>query len=245
MNELESSLKNYNETLSLANLSLDDVPNSVRSGREAQKRQAQAGLEDAKALYATNLKKSAFGMVIAGPGANKFVDIAKEEAEVLTVDAMAMYRRIADRVAPAMGSNRDFGVSHYSTVIQELRVIAEELGIDSMPSPIWSEPVAVGSAEGLLKHIQSMVESSVGLDLLALYVNRQMTNAGLVANSDKNTVPVLLTGLEVATAEALLPKAFHEGRTSLVVTDENVNKEVVLEAFDKVKKQIKNIKKKN
>ena len=241
MSDLEVALKEYNDNLALANLNLDDVPRNVRAGRESQKRDAEANMETFRDRYAGALRKAVFGLAVVGPDTEEFVRIAKEEAEVLVVDGSELYKRIADRVAPSMGTNREFGVSHYSTVITELRTIAQELNVFSMPSPKWSEPVSVGDEVGLLKHITSMVDSGVGLDLAALYITRQILTAGLAAGADKNTVPVLVTGLGDK-ATQMLPKLFHEGRNALVQANE-VNKEFVLDTFNKVKKQIKSSKK--
>ena len=242
MSDLEASLKEYNDTLALSNLNLDDVPRNVRAGRESQKRDAAANLELVRDRYAAALRKATFGIAVVGPGTEEFVKIAKEEAEVLVVDGTELYRRITDRVAPSMGTNRDFGVSQYSAVITELRAIAQELNLFSMPSPKWTEPVAVGDDEGLLKYITAMVDSGVGLDLAALYISQQILTAGLAAGADKTTVPVLVTGLGDK-ATQMLPKLFHEGRNALVQTTSEVTKEFVLDTFNKVKKQIKSSKK--
>lgn len=244
VNELNRALKLFLETKELSELNLDTVPSSVRPGRESQKREAASALETIKKDYGVALQKAAFGLAVQGPGAAEFVKLCQEETDLLTVDAGVLYKRIADRVGPTMGDGRRFGVSQFSLVIQELRAIGQELNIDSMPSPSWSEPVDVSGEEGLLNHVRNMVDSSVGVDLLALYVKSQMTDAGLAERlvSDRKTVLVLITGLNEATAAALLTKAFVEGRSSLVNTSKEVTKEVtkeaVLEHLNKIKKQI-------
>lgn len=243
MTETEETLKAYNDTKALADLNLENVPLNVRPGRESQKRNAIANLRETKFRYGTALMKAAFAVNIQGPGTDEFVKLAREEAEVLVADAADMYRRIADRLNPTMSDSRIFGVSQFSGLIQELRNIASELGVSSMPSPQWSEPVNVGDAQGLLNHVRTVVDSSAGPELLALYVKSQLTDAGIEEGSDKNTVPVLITGLTEAMAVDLLTKAFPEGRTLLVTTTKDVNKEFVLDTFNKIKKQLKTNKK--
>lgn len=243
MTETEETLKAYNDTKALAELNLDDVPSNVRPGRESQKRNAIADLREVKISYGTALMKAAFAVILQGPGTADFVKLAEEEAEVLVVDAAGMYQRIADRLGPTMSDTRTFGVSQFGGLIQELRNIASELGVNSMPSPQWSEPVNVGDAQGLLNHVRTVVDSSAGPELLALYVKRQLTDAGIEEGSDKNTVPVLITGLNEASAANLLTKAFAEGRSLLVPTTADVNKEFVLDTFNKIKKQLKSLKK--
>lgn len=244
MTEIETALKEYTDNLALAELNLDDVPRSVRPGREAQKRTAQDALPDLRANYGKALTKAAFGLLVSGPGSEEFGKIAAQEADAIVVDGAGLYRRLTDRVVQAMGSDRQFGVSHYSAVIQELRAVAMELNIHSMPSPIWSEPVNVGDDRGLLNHVRGMVDSSVGLDLQALYLNRQITEAGIKGGFDKNTVPVIVTDTPPETADALGRKLFAEGRKLEVKTDSPVTKEFVLDTFEQVKKQLKTNKKK-
>lgn len=241
MTDIETALKNYLDNLAVAATNLDDVPRSVRAGRESQKRDAQAAIPDLKKRYADALKRAAFGIAVLGSGTEKFVELARAEADVLVVDSLVLYRRIASRVSDAMGTGREFGVSHYGAVISELRAIAEELDITSLPSPKWTEPVSVSDEQGLFNHVRNMVDSGVGLDFAVLYISQQILDSALAAEADKNTVPVLVTGLgEKAT---LVSKLFHEGRNAVVQTTDEVTRDFVLETFNKVKKHIKTAKK--
>ncbi len=240
MTEIEAALTRYTETKALAELNLDEVDRKVRPGKESQKREAQDQLEALRDTYGEALRKVTWGISVTGPGTEAFVKKAVEEAEVIVVDAAALYKRIADRVAPSIGSNGEFGVSQYSTVIQEMRTIGSEMNVVSMPSPKWAEPVNVGNYEGLLKHITGMVDSSVGTDLTALFVTRQIREQALKAGVNRNTVPVVLTGLTEGTEPAFLTKAFAKGRNSVVRTTEvEVTTEYVLSIFNDIKKLLK------
>lgn len=240
MTEIEAALTKYAETKALADSNLEEVPRNVRPGREAQKREAQDSLEALRDSYAEALRKVTFGISVTGPGSESFAQKAIEEAEVIVVAADTLYRRIADRVEPTMGSNGEFGVSQYSAVIQEMRTIGGEMNVVSMPSPKWTEPVNVGNYAGLLKHVTSMVDSSVGTDLAALFVNREIVEQALKAGVNRNTVPVVLTGLTEGAEPAFLTKAFQKGRNAVVrTTQEAVTTEYVLEVFNNVKKQLK------
>lgn len=238
MTELEEALLKYNEVRALAELSLDEVPRNVRPGKESQKREAQDQLESYRDTYGQALRKATWGISVVGPGTGSFVQKAQEEADVIVVAADAIYRRIADRVAPTIG-NGEFGVSQYSTVIQEMRLIGGEMNVVSMPSPRWTEPVNVGNYEGLLRHITGMVEFA-GTDLVALFVGRQILQQALKAGINRNTVPVVLTGLLDGTEPAFLAKTFPKGRNTVVrTTEETVTTEYVLEVFNNIKKILK------
>ena len=243
MTELETALKQFNEQQALANTNMDDVPMRVRSGRETQKREAAANLEGYRTAYGKALQKSLFVIAVVGEGTDAFSKIAVEEADCLVIDGDEMLKRIIDRIEPSMGSSREFGVSQYSSLIQELRSIGMELEVESMPSPKWSEPMAVGNRGGLLQHVRQMVESGVGLDLQTLYIQKQILAVALKSGSDRNTIPVVVTGLPRQSATALLTKISHDGRNTFVDASIDMNKEFVLEIFNKIKKQLKTNKK--
>lgn len=245
MTEIEAALTRYTETKALADSNLEEVPRNVRPGRESQKREAQEALEGLRDAYGEALRKVTFGISVTGPGSANFAQKAVEEAEVIVVAADALYRRIADRVAPTIG-NGEFGVSQYSAVIQEMRTIGGEMNVVSMPSPRWAEPVNVGGYDGLLRHITGMVDSSVGTDLTALFVTREILDQALKAGVNRNTVPVVLTGLTEGAEPAFLTKAFAKGRNAVVRTkEEAVTTEYVLEVFNNIKKQLKSQKTKS
>lgn len=235
MTELEKAVESYKDLMALSNLDLDEVPKSVRAGRESQKREAQSGLHAAKEVVQANLKKALFGICVKGD-VEAFVAIATEEAECLVVDADAMYRRISNFVGSTMGDRQEFGVSQFAALIQELRQIGTELKLGEMPSPRWTEPVSVGNQAGLFKQVKTMVESATGIELLARYVTSQIVDAAIASGVAKNTVPVILKG---EASEALLNSIFQEGRTLTTTLEGVVTKEVVLEVFSKVKKQLK------
>lgn len=244
MSKLEEALKTYNDTKALAGINLDEVPSRFRGGKEAQKREAETALDNLRTQYENALQESAFGLMVTGAAREEFAKIASEEAEVLSVDADELYRRLVDRVEPSMGGNREFGVSQYSLLIQELRAVGMELDVVSMPSPQWQESVNVGTGPGLAKHVRSMVDSSVGLDLISLYVRRQILDAGLKAGADKSTVPVVVRGESLDPNLSL--RLFKDGRSLSVDTSATeVTKESILETFSKVKKQLKTNKKTN
>jgi len=247
MTELEAALEKYVNAQALSELNLDEVPRNVRPGKEAQKREAADSLDDLRSSYGEALRKATFGISVTGPGAEEFVKRATEEAEVLVVDSNALYQRIADRVAPTVGGSGEFGVSQYSVVIQELRNVGGELNVTSMPAPKWAEPVNVGGYKDLVAHVANMVSSSVGLDLVALYMTRQVLDKALKAKVNRNTVPVVVTGLTEGREPEFLTKTFQKGRNVVVRTTskEEVTTEYVLEVFNNVKKQLKTQKKNN
>src|SRR5271165_3087939 len=98
MNEVEATLKAYQENQAVANLNLDEIPARVRPGRESEKREAQTKALSLRQAYRDALRKAALGFIVLGPGAESFTKQTLEEAEdTIVLDAGAIYNRIADR----------------------------------------------------------------------------------------------------------------------------------------------------
>jgi hypothetical protein len=239
MNKLDSALKQFQEAQRLAAIDLDGYPRQVRPGLESQKRQAADSLEVLKTQYAAALREAAWGVAVSGPGSSSFATHSQEEVSALVVQADCLYRRLADRISGTMGSRGEFGVTQYGTLMQELRLIADELGLSSMPAPKWTEPVNVNGYEGLLLHVRNMVHSAVGSQLEALFISLEMTRQGLAAQVDRSVVPVILTGIPEGEEVALLNAIFVGGRSTVVKTTTEVTAEYVTEVFTNVKKSLK------
>jgi len=240
MSDLEEALKKFNENEKLADTVMENVEPKFRGGRESLKRDAEAARGQVRRAYAQLLHKAAFGVVISGPGTEKFIALAEEEViGLLSIDGGEMFNKIADAIEPTLGVGREFGVGQFGRLIQEVATIAKELGIYSMASPKWTEAASTPDRKGLVNHIKAMVNSSIGTELLALYVQRQLTDAGLKSESTKANVPVLIHGIESERAQELGNAVFSLGRGTAVEVQEGVTREFVVETFGRVKKQFK------
>lgn len=239
MTELESAMAAFTETKKAADTNLDEIPYRMRAGWESKKRDAQAVLEDRKTAYQNALGKAIFGVMVLGKSSDAFTKIAAEEAEVLVVDGAEIYKRIVNRVLPAIGNSREFGVSHFGIVIQELRQIAGELNIVEMDAPKWLEPTSMPNEEALARHVRGMVDSSAGAGLLKFYISNQIAEAGIKAQVTKNTVPVLITGLTPEMASAVSKGLFDPNRIITTTASTEPTKESVLEVFNQIKRQLK------
>lgn len=244
MSELADAYKNYAETETLANMDINQFPPAHQPGHAARKRQAELQLDGAKRKYELELKGALFGMFVTGDGAPDFANIAPEVADVVAVDGTALYKRLAERVRPTLGARGQFGVGHFAVVLQELREIGLELGVQSLPSPTYTEAPNVGDEKSLIAHMRSMVESS-GTELSVKYLAKQIVDAALKNAATANTVPVVLYGVTEEVSKAAAEQLFVEGRTTQVSTTNQVTPESVTETFVQLKKQLKNSKKKN
>lgn len=246
MTELEKALASYDETLKTSQVDLDSLPHFVRSGREGQKRQALRDLKLRHEAVSTAAGNIAFGLVLVGSReqSQEFVRIASEEAEVLSVDVGKMYQRIVDRVAGTMGSYKTFGTSQFGVMILELGAVMKDLGLGSMNSPQWKEPVDVGTDQGLYDYVRTLVESTCGLELVGSYVRHGIGQDAIEKQpSAKTTLPVIVTGLTPELSGELAAKFFKPGRNLLVQLPGEITREFVLETFNRVKQSLKSTKK--
>ena len=241
MSEIEAALNTYLETKENSEIDLENVPYRARPGFEGRKNEAKDNLKAAMGSYIEAVKKNAFGIVVSGPGTESFVRNAKAEVgSLLVVDLNSLYFRVADRVAETMGLSGEFGVSQFSTVIQELRMIGNEMGLFSVNGPKWIEPANVGTSTGLARFISNMLDSSLGPDFMALYLEKQLGEGAVTLQTAKSVVPVVVIGLSKDFQGPVSAKLFQPGRIQFVETEtQEVTLEQVIEIMTNIKKSLK------
>jgi hypothetical protein len=237
MTEIETVLQTYRAAEALIARDIETIPYKNRTGFMSQRGDAVQSLPKLRTQYLGLLKKAAFGVAVQGANTEKFVALANQEADVLVVDGSNLYKRVADRVASGMGSRKEFGTSEFSHVMQELMAIGSELGLASFPAPKWTDPVNVNTEAGLLEYIKGLIDSSCGVEFVAMYVQKQMCDAGLSASVVGKVIPVLVTNTGKTVSE-LMVGIFEENRW-MTANASNPTKESVLEVFETVKKKLK------
>jgi hypothetical protein len=235
--ELDVLLTDYKAALHVLSLSPEDVPMANRAGFQMRKNEAIEKMPKLRTSYSEALNKVSFGLALVGSEVDKFVELAVQEAEVVVVDGEALYSRLADPIWAGIGNSKNFGVDQYSATIHVLRDIGAELGLVSFPTPKWIESVSVHNKEELVKHLRSMIESSLGTEFVGMYVKKQICEAALTSYTDGKVVPILVKTAGVSVA-SLMSKLFMDNRW-MTVQATNVTKESVLQTFEAVKKQLK------
>lgn len=242
--EIETALSTYLATKQLAEATLDGIDRRVYAGKESQKREAQGNLSRDRNIYSGKVLNAAFGISVCGVGSEDFAKKAVEEGAAIVIDATAIYKQIADRVRPSIGTSGLFGTNQFGLVINELRDIMATLGFTSIDAPKWTEPANVRDDKELLAHVAKLVNDSAGVSIVGPFIANQIVAQALRSEEVRSTVPVVVLNVEPSLNQDLLAAVFAKGRSmTWTTTSPVVKSEEVIEVFNNVKKQLKTQKK--
>jgi hypothetical protein len=208
----------------------------TRPGKESQKTRAIDEMRALQQRYNQYVSTAAAVVVLKGAGDQTgFCQVAKDEAEALIVDGSALYRRLADGIAPSLGKRKDFAPAQMMILLAELEGVSRELDIVSFDTPVFKGAVCNNKAE-LTEHIASIIRSTLGTDLNRIFIRRQVLQLAAAAKASKNVIPVVVVSALDAEADALALSLFGAG--VVVKTPETADKKAVHTAFTALKKRI-------
>lgn len=225
---LETALKNLKSTKAAAE---DVVAGDFRTrpGREAARRQAQAGLPEAEKTFAAALRTSAFPIFLSGVGVPDFIALAGADDEVVAVDFRKATANVRDGVRAMLGKNREFSPHVFATLVRECRQVGASLGLTSIPSPQYDGAQYLETEEDMQALVDTYLLKYMGPEFLALVIEREAVRAVLATDNAcaAPIIPVLITGVPVETQIAVTPRLFGGKSSSFnvgpTVTVEDVN----------------------
>jgi hypothetical protein len=228
------------ETEKMANIELEGWDWRTRPGMESRKAQAQTELEDQRAFYGNEVINSAVGIAVTGEPATvaEFTKVATDEGEVLTVDVQEVYQRLTEIVWPGIGKDGRFMVDHATLLMANLKEEASRLKIREYRALNFDRifQVTVHTKEALFEEIRTLVEASLGHDLLQLYVRQAIVTKALERKMTQDVVPVILTNYTPAELSAI--KMFVLRNIFEIEAKEPVTPESVLKEFGAIKKKL-------
>lgn len=230
MNTFEKMLVTLEETIKTANLNPEDFNHRTRPGREVAVNQAKEALGPLKAQFTELLKASSLGIFVSGPGTANFAEVAGHEADTFTLDAEEVYRNISQTAIAALGHTRTFGVQQFSLMLQSLKHLATELGMNSIDSPQMEEKFCP-TDEDVVEHVRNLVRNSSKDELNSLYLTRALMDKVVAVRYTNNTVPVVVLNAVEGEQEGLA-SLFGKGTQNVQLTGNNtIDKEYVLRTF--------------
>lgn len=234
---LKEVLKALKETKAAAELEVAGDPRT-RPGREAQRRQAQAKLPQVEGDFRKEFRKAGFPVFLQGPGVGEFIELAKEETEVVAVDYRKAISALRQSVAVTIGRSQEFGVSGFSALVRECKELASKSGLTSMANPVYQGGVHIGSDEALDHVINTYLVRQLGTDFLIPILETEATKSALDLDCDNPVIPVLLTNVPANVQEAVVGKLFN-GKMVEDIIDENPTKEQVVAVFKNIQTTLK------
>jgi hypothetical protein len=211
-----------------------------------------AGFEMARNVAKTDvikLTKQLQGeiMDIAVPvfvGGDNAADFAAEMGKLTptaTVDLKNIYQMVYDAVAPSIGRESTFGVSQFMLVVTTLRQLAVDTGLAAIEMPKFEEPEVVNTPEDLRRVIFKYADKSVGSELSAEYVRKQVATQAVDALAELKSVPVFPVFLVNANPahQGRLAQTFKRPVEISLTAPAEVTEEAAVEALKTIKKTIK------
>lgn len=232
--QLLSQIRSVRE---LASRDLDGHDPRSRPAMESAKAAAKQELKALEIEYGQYLSKAAAGIVLVGSGDQAgFAELASKEGDAIALDAGALYARFAAAIEPTMTDRREFDILQMRVFNTELEAVCKDFRVVSIDAPKFQAGHVCPTTADIARVVESMLHTTVGVDLNRLAVRQQLFDKALAAGADKDIIPVVVTNISEAEAEELPPTLFTSSIT--VKTPERADKDVVLKVFGQLKKRI-------
>lgn len=238
--EFDKLLEEIDRTTSTATIKLDEINPRARPGMEVAVREAKDHLEELKTKYGQLVQERALGIFVLGnaEGVFQFASIAEYEGDTITLESDSLYRELARSIEQAMGDTRVFGPDAMSHLVTNLRTMAFEMGIVTLPVPKFEE-AHCSSFNDTIAHVKKLVRLAMGDDLNSIYLKKVLVEKALKIRYTGSVVPVVVISDSESEIAGLSPM-FQKGTTVVNVADgDNVTKEYVLKVFSSTKKKKK------
>jgi len=191
---LQETVNNIKSLREDADLPVENWDPRTKAGIAMRQRAAAESLPVALEGYKKLLAARMLSILVAGPGAGKFSEIASAEFDCISVPADALYRDLADKVAPSLRTGEQFSIEQVLITNVLLEDVGKKLGIAQMPAPQMTGDlvVEVRDRETLISLIQTAIERAVGGDLNRMYVIDAATTKAANGLYDLPVLPVVL-----------------------------------------------------
>jgi hypothetical protein len=195
---IEVILNDLKAALQAANIDLDGVPARSLPSFEMSKRQATDDAVVLKKEYVTRIMGISRAFVTTGDPqkALEYAAVAAREGATITVDAQELYKKIADRVEPSLGSTREFTVNQLFLLHRALEVMAAELGLSDLSAPRLRELRVCATAADTTAYIRELVRGSCGDVLNLTYLQSVIGDRALEMDFKGQLLPIVLLNVD-------------------------------------------------
>ncbi len=190
-----------------AALDIDSLPRASRPAFEIRKRQADAKILDLTQEYQGVLFQDAIGIFVNGSPAKsaELGDLAEKHAKALTADVDAVYKFLAAQIEPLLGKTREFQGLHLTVLIQAIKgvAIASALRAKSLTAPVLKDAHVVKTTADLVAFIKSLIQTSIGDDLMVAYLGKDLSNRALNLGYSESPSKILVINATLSEAKLL------------------------------------------
>jgi hypothetical protein len=241
MNTLEKITTDLDRVEKTATINLDDIPQATRGSWGNAQREAKEQLNALKSSYRDALFGNAVAILMNGdPGKiDEYVKLVRDGGEGLSVDANALYDRLAKSVEETVGGSRQWGVTQTQRLHLALQGVLHEVGLTEMPMPAKDSMPFVATYGDVLAHVRQIVRDAVGDSLNRVYIENAVIKQAREIRYIGVMVPVLVTNARSDEADNLT-RSFAKGNTFVNLNTEDViDKEFLVKSFKDINKKIR------
>ena len=245
--QLNQITKDIEETTKLAIMDLETAPAKTRAGLYIAKADSEKRLKELQEEYKTQLGPRVATIFVTGDrgGQEAFAKLSAAEGETLTVDAAAMYARMALDVEPTIGASRQFGGTQLNHLVRSLEEVGRTAGVSLLPVPHLLEVLTAKTMYNTMLIIQDLIRTQVGDALNCRYIERQILDAALKSRYGEKVVPVVVLSALTASENAVLqPNVFGGiGITVKLAVDTKIDQDLVRKVFEELREYLKTARK--
>lgn len=198
--KLKTAIDKIRELKATAAIDITETDPRVRSGVEAQIRNAKSALPQAEEDYKKLIMSHIVLIGVHGEHAEEFGNIAKYAHKILTVDANSFYKEMEDEISKR-GARKAFSTQEWFTFLEYLTQIKVKFGIVQLPNPNLNTLPINPYGEDTQKILGDIVKITYGNQLSTLAVIKSIEAQALKAEFTGNTLPVIVFSKEQFTLD--------------------------------------------
>lgn len=241
---MKKSLNRILEEISVAKVTaevnLDNVAAKFRPARAIAKNDAETQLKILREEYKSKLGPRVATIILSGIRADQaaFTTIAEAEGETLTIDAEAMYKKMAIDVEPTIGAQRQFGGTQLNHLVRSLEDVGRFAGAGFLPVPRLLDVEIARTPADTIALIKGLIRSQVGDSLNCRYIEACIVEDALACRYGEKIVPVVIAGASEEEA-SILKNGIFSGLGITFKVGATVDQKTVTQAFDALRERIK------
>lgn len=233
-------LKDYESAAKVAAMDLEAVPLRTRGGWTARVAEAKAKVKALKLAYNNALLSGAVGIILDGDPEKISQAVKLMNEDGVVIDGQALYKRIADQLAPTFGNTREWGIAQTHKLHLLLQEIMHELGLTEIPMSDRHTNVTCQTYNDIVIHVRNTLFLSLGTTLTSLYLDKLATERAFALHYTGTNMPVVIYNVYPG-EEDRLGSRFGRGHTIWTLNaEDNVNPEYLSKNLKNLAKKLLN-----
>jgi hypothetical protein len=207
-----------------------DVPGELMPGRQALKNSSLQKYQELFGVLRSVISTHSGGIFAAGPGAQKFADIAEDAVPALVLDATELYSEIAKVWHPTVRIDHIFAVDCLPAFMMGLNSMLFPLGVRRIAAPDFGQRFGtpVKSFEDAVNLTREIVRMTVGDDLNGLYLTHRLAEKAVAEDWELKFITVVVVNATESEATGELGAHLFPNRAIFISPPENCDENAVL-----------------